>query len=179
MEAIKILTGHGETLAGRMLHYDATNARMREISLKPDPSCELCGNAPTIISPGTTLNSPPDTKRLKEISATEALALIRDGFDGILLDVREPSEHAWAHLDGCRLAPLSQFTKHLEDLPRDVPYLVYCKVGQRSARAGTLMLDAGFNTWINSLLFPFLYNHYSFLNTKKPFWNTKKPLWNT
>lgn len=149
MEAIKILTGHGETLAGRMLHYDATNARMREISLKPDPSCELCGNAPTIISPGTTPNRPPETKSLKEISATEALALMRDGFDGILLDVREPPEHLWAHLDGCRLAPLSQLSKHLEDLPRDAPYLVYCKVGQRSARAGTLMIDAGFNNVTN------------------------------
>ena len=96
MEAIKILTGHGETLAGRMLHYDATNARMREISLKPDPSSELCGNAPTITSPGTTPNSAAKTKSLKEISATEALALMRDGFDGILLDVREPPEHLWA-----------------------------------------------------------------------------------
>ena len=90
-----------------------------------------------------------ETKSLKEISAIEALALIRDGFDGILLDVREPPEHVWAHLDGCRLAPLSQLSKHLEDLPRDVPYLVYCKVGQRSARAGTLMLDAGFNNVTN------------------------------
>ena len=132
-----------------MLHYDATNARMREISLKPDPSCELCGNVPTITSPGTTPNSPPETTRLKEISATEALALIRAGFEGILLDVREPPEHAWGHLDGCRLAPLSQLSKHLEDLPRDVPYLVYCKVGQRSARAATLMLDAGFHDVTN------------------------------
>lgn len=150
MEAIKILTGHGETLAGRMLHYDATNARIREISLKPDPSCQLCGNAPSITSPGGSVDMPVEkTASLKEISANEALALIRDGYKGTLLDVREAPEHASAHLEGCRLAPLSQISKHLEVLPRDVPYLVYCKVGQRSAHAGTLMVDAGFEDVTN------------------------------
>ncbi|MBG70059.1 MAG: hypothetical protein CMN06_08060 [Roseibacillus sp.] len=149
MEAIKILTGHGETLAGRMLHYDATNARMREISLKADPECSLCGNTPSITSPGISSKSSMETARLKEISANDALALIGEGYEGILLDVREASEHASAHLEGCRLAPLSQISKHLEELPRDVPYLVYCKVGQRSAHAGTLMLDSGFKDVTN------------------------------
>ena len=149
MEAIKILTGHGVSLAGRMLHYDATNARMREISLKPDISCKLCGNTPTITKPGTPSIAPGDQATMKEIAANSALALIQDGFDGILLDVREAQEYAWAHLEGCTLAPLSELSKHLEALPRDVPYLVYCKVGQRSARAGTMMLEAGFQNVTN------------------------------
>ena len=51
MEALKILTGHGTSLAGRMLHYDATYARMREIALRSDPSCALCGEAATITEP--------------------------------------------------------------------------------------------------------------------------------
>ena len=72
-----------------------------------------------------------------------------NGFAGVLLDVREPDEHAWAHIAGCRLAPLSEFMGHLDDLPRDRPYLVYCKMGQRSAHAGSLMLQAGFSDVTN------------------------------
>ena len=144
MEAIKILTGHGISLAGRMLHYDATTARMREISLKCDPSCALCGKNPTITQPLPADDSLPATGELKEINIHSARVLLENGFDGILLDVREEDEHAWAHIEGCRLAPLSEFLKHLETLPRDLPYLVYCKMGQRSAHAATILMEAGF-----------------------------------
>ena len=58
--------------------------------------------------------------------------------------MREKDEHAWAHLEGCRLAPLSEFMSHLDDLPRDRPYLVYCKMGQRSSHAAAMMVEAGF-----------------------------------
>ncbi len=144
MEAIKILTGHGTSLAGRMLHYDATTARMREISLKRDPSCPMCGKSPTITQPLSSDDSSPASGELKEMDIPAARALLEKGFDGILLDVREQDEHQWAHIEGCRLAPLSEFLKHLESLPRDLPYLVYCKMGQRSAHAATILMEAGF-----------------------------------
>ena len=89
MEAIKILTGHGISLAGRMLHYDATTARMREISLKCDPSCAICGKNPTITQPLPADDSLPATGELKEINIHSARVLLENGFDGILLDVRE------------------------------------------------------------------------------------------
>ena len=132
MEALKILTGHGTSLAGRMLHYDATYARMREIALRSDPSCALCGEAATITEPVDYEKRGASGSSLKEISVETGRELLQKGFDGILLDVREKDEHAWAHLEGCRLAPLSEFMSHLDDLPRDRPYLVYCKMGQRS-----------------------------------------------
>ena len=143
MEALKIITKYGTSLAGRMLHYDATNARMRDITLKPDPSCALCGEAPTITEPLISGNSGATAAGLKEIAVVDAQELLCKGFDGILLDVRERDEHARGHIKGCRLAPLSEFMNHLDDLPRDQPYLVYCKMGQRSAHAGAMMMAAG------------------------------------
>ena len=132
-----------------MLHYDATSARMREISLKRDPSCSFCVKEPKITTPGSPTSLPSDFRQLKEIGVDAAQALIQKGFDGILLDVREPQEHAWAHLKGSTLAPLSELAEHLDSLPRDLPYLVYCKVGQRSAHAGRMMLEAGFEDITN------------------------------
>lgn len=149
METLKILAKHGTSLAGRMLHYDATNAHVREIALKADPSCPLCGRTPTITSPLAEERQEASSTGLKEISAAEAQEVLRRGFDGILLDVREREEHAWAHIEGGRLAPLSEFTAHLDDLPRNRQYLVYCKMGQRSAHAGSMMMDAGIKDVIN------------------------------
>lgn len=144
MEAIKTITGYGTTLAGRLLHYDATTCRMREVSLKPDPSCPLCGAAPSITRPVAYQEPCASSGAVPEIDVREAHRRITEGFDGILLDVRERDEHAWAHIPNCRLAPLSEFAAHLDDLPRDQSYLVYCKMGQRSAHAAMLMRQAGF-----------------------------------
>jgi adenylyltransferase/sulfurtransferase len=80
---------------------------------------------------------------LGEIDVAQLKTILANGFDGILLDVRERDEHAWAHIEGCRLAPLSEFPSHLANLPVDQSYLVYCKVGQRSAHAAALMQEAG------------------------------------
>jgi adenylyltransferase/sulfurtransferase len=145
METIKLIAGYGRSLAGRMLHYDATDSRMREIALKPDPACALCGENATIDRPvvyeeaGSLMDG-----GVKEVDVAETMRLLANGFDGVLLDVRERDEHACAHLEGCRLAPLSEFMMHLDDLPRDKPYLVYCKMGQRSAHAAGMMVQAGF-----------------------------------
>ena len=149
METIKVITGFGKTLAGRMLHYDATEARMRQITLKPDPACALCGAEATIKQPVLYNQPGGPAEGLKEIDVQAAKQLLDSGFEGILLDVRERDEHAWAHISGCRLAPLSEFMMHLDDLPRDQPYLVYCKMGQRSAHAGAMMLQAGFSDVTN------------------------------
>lgn len=149
METIKVITGYGRSLAGRLLHYDATAARMREIALRADPGCALCGERATITKPVVYRQPCPGNGGMKEIDVRAAHRLLGEGFDGILLDVRERDEHAWAHIEGCRLAPLSEFAAHLDDLPRDLPYLVYCKMGQRSAHAAGLMLQAGFSDVTN------------------------------
>ena len=148
MEALKILSGVGESLAGRLLHYDASATSFREVKLRPDPGCPLCGESPTITEPVAYGESCPGGA-MGEVDATALQKILSDGFDGILLDVRERDEHAWAHLEGCRLAPLSEFHAHLPELPREARYLVYCKVGQRSAHAASLMLEAGFRDVTN------------------------------
>lgn len=149
MEAIKVITGYGRTLVGRMLHYDATEAKMRQIILKPDPACALCGPERTITKPVIYNEPSGESSGMQEIDVQAAKQLLDNGFNGILLDVRERDEHASAHIAGCRLAPLSEFMMHLDDLPRDQPYLVYCKMGQRSAHAASMMLQAGFNDVTN------------------------------
>lgn len=148
MEALKILGGVGESLAGRLIQYDASATSFREIKLRPDPGCALCGESPTIAEPVTYGESCPGPA-MGEVDAAGLLGILSDGFDGILLDVRERDEHSWAHLEGCRLAPLSEFHAHLPELPPDARYLVYCKVGQRSAHAASLMLEAGFQNVTN------------------------------
>lgn len=143
METIKVLTGFGEPLRGRMLHYDAVSARVREIKLKADPDCALCGTEATITEPVVSEAGPCSATMLKEMDVQELHSRLKGGFEGVLLDVRERDEHSWAHIEGAQLAPLSEFMAHLGDLPRDLPYLVYCKVGQRSAHAGHLMMESG------------------------------------
>ncbi len=149
METLKLLTGYGTSLAGRMLHYDAADTRMREIALKAAPDCALCGPNPSITEPVIYQETCAAEAGVREIGVAEVRRLLSDGFDGALLDVREPDEYAWAHIEGSRLAPLSEFAAHLDDLPRGRPYLVYCKMGQRSAHAVSLMQQAGFTNVTN------------------------------
>ena len=144
METLKLLTDYGTSLAGRMLHYDATDARMREISLRPNPDCALCGDQPTITEPVNYEITCGVDGGMKEIDVQETHRRLQNGFSGVLLDVREPDEHAWAHIPGSRLFPLSALPAKLDELPRNESYLVYCKMGQRSAHAVGLMMQAGF-----------------------------------
>jgi adenylyltransferase/sulfurtransferase len=144
METIKILSGYGRSLAGRMLHYDATETRVREIVLRPNPDCALCGPVASIVKPVVYEAGCGGRRGVKEIDVLETRRRLQNGFDGILLDVRERDEYAWAHLEGSRLIPLSEFAARLDELPREQPYLVYCKAGQRSAHAAAMMLEAGF-----------------------------------
>lgn len=142
MEALKILLDFGRPMSGRMVHYDAASGRFRELELQKDPACLLCGPASTITEPTDydwSCGGPAG-----DIEVDELAALLSGRFDGVLLDVRQPEEHANAHLPGCTLIPLAQLPGRLAELPRDRQYLVYCKSGQRSAHAVALMGEAGF-----------------------------------
>ena len=78
------------------------------------------------------------------ITTTELRNLLTTGFDGLLIDVREPHEHALASIPQARLIPLGTLPDQLETLPRDREILVHCKMGGRSARAVQYLLDSGF-----------------------------------
>jgi len=146
MEAIKLLAGLGSPPLGRLIHYRALTTAFREIKIKKDPSCPLCG-------PEAHLNKPTpeksDMTELPEISTRELREILAQGFDGILLDVREQDEYLTAHIEGSQLLPLSGWPEAAAQLPKDAKYYVHCAAGLRSARAGTWMLQNGFTDVTN------------------------------
>ena len=145
MEVLKLILGQGEGLVGRMLHYDALSARFREIKLRRNPSCPLCGDTPSITAPVDSVDScQMAAPGRDDIDVHQLRGMLEDGFPGVLLDVRQPHEHAAGHLEGCRLIPLQQLEAALPSLSPNDPYIVYCKIGQRSAYAVALMQRAGF-----------------------------------
>ncbi len=149
MEALKLILGIGTPPLGRLTCYDALASSFRSIRLHRDPECRLCGDAPKIHSvtnPETTAPTTCDTtpEDMETITTTELRTLLGGNFDGLLIDVREPEEHAVAHIAGSRLIPLKTLSDQLDFLPRDREILVHCKSGGRSAKAVQLLLDHGF-----------------------------------
>jgi molybdopterin/thiamine biosynthesis adenylyltransferase/rhodanese-related sulfurtransferase len=159
-EAIKLLTGVGETLVGRLLLYDALKMRVRQIHLPRDPECPVCGDTPRIrevsdldltCAPGAEAGAGEG-----EMTVDELHQWREEQRPHVLIDVREPSEHEQSRIDGARLIPLRHLQSHVKDLPRDVPVVVHCQSGGRSAIATAMLkvqgidarnLSGGINAW--------------------------------
>jgi adenylyltransferase/sulfurtransferase len=151
-EAIKIVLGIGESLAGRLLTLDALTMQFRTLRLRRDPECPICGDHPTIkalidyqqfcgITPATTTASD-----VPEVSVEELKAEIDAGRPLWILDVREPREWEICKLPGTTLIPLGELPKRLAEVPQgaDAPdIVVHCKMGGRSAKAVRLLRDHG------------------------------------
>jgi adenylyltransferase/sulfurtransferase len=146
IETLKLILGIGEVLVGRLLHFDALKVKFRELNLRRDPQCPVCGRNPTIFSPidyeqfcgvrdegGIPEMSPHELKR--RMDAGEAFELV---------DVREPFEYEIARIDGARLIPLGEITEHLDELDREQPIVLHCHSGKRSEQAARLLLQRGF-----------------------------------
>jgi adenylyltransferase/sulfurtransferase len=149
METLKLILGIGTVPLGRLTVYDALGSAFRSLKLMPDPQCRLCGKHPDIhgvSNPETTAadscNSSPHT--MESITTTELRALLDGNFAGVLIDVREPDEHAIARIQGARLIPLKTLPEMLESLPRDRDLYVHCKSGMRSAKAVRMLMERGF-----------------------------------
>lgn len=149
MEALKLLLRIGTTPLGKLTVYDALQSSFRTLNLHRDPRCRLCGDQPDVhqVSNPETMASPacaatPDD--MEVITVQELRAILEAGFDGLLLDVREPSEHAANRIDGSTLIPLGSLATRLHELPRDREILVHCKMGGRSAKAVALLTENGF-----------------------------------
>jgi len=146
-ETLKILTGIGEPLFGRFLHYDALALRFETFRFRKDPACAVCGEAPTrtgLVEEGGACEG--IGRPLPEVPAARVAAWLAAGEDLLLLDVREPAEHAKARIEGARLLPLAELDDRVEELAawRERPVVVHCHHGGRSARAGAALLRAGF-----------------------------------
>ena len=146
-EAIKLITGVGEPLAGRLLTYDALEMRFHEFRVARRPDCAVCGNAPTITEPRDP--APPatgaETGAVRRISASALNDLLREAHGPAprLVDVREVYEFSAGHLEGSVNIPLGELPRRLAEIaPHDAPVFI-CRSGSRSLAACELALRAG------------------------------------
>ena len=149
-EAIKLLTGLGEPLVGKLLLYDALRTRFRQITLPRDASCPVCGDAPTITTlTELDLTCAPEaadgTNEDDAMTADELRQWRQEKRPHLLIDVREPGEHAVSHIEGAQLIPLRQLQSQVKNLPKDQPIVVHCQVGGRSAIAVAMLKVQGFD----------------------------------
>jgi len=151
IEAIKMIVGVGESLVGRLLHFDALKARFRELNLRRDPECPVCGENPTIFSPidYEQFCGARDEEAIPTMSAHELKQKMdaREPFE--LIDVRETFEYEIARIDGARLIPLGEIAERADELPRNRPIVIHCHSGRRSAEAVRLLQQRGFGNIYN------------------------------
>jgi adenylyltransferase/sulfurtransferase len=146
IETLKLILGIGEPLVGRLLHFDALKVKFRELNLRHDPQCPVCGENPTIFSPidYEQFCGVRDEGTIPEMSPHELKRRIDAGEPFELIDVREPFEYEIARIDRAKLIPLGEITERLDELRGEQPIVVHCHSGKRSAQAARLLQQRGF-----------------------------------
>ncbi|CAA9383780.1 MAG: Sulfur carrier protein adenylyltransferase [uncultured Rubrobacteraceae bacterium] len=155
-EAVKLILGIGEPLIGRLMLYDALGMSFREMKLRKDPGCPICGENPTV----TELidyeefcgipqaNAAEEKNGVPEITVQDLKQKMDDGEPINVLDVREPHEYEVANI-GVRLVPLGELPRRLAEFDQSENFAIHCKTGGRSAKAVKLLQDAGFENVYN------------------------------
>ena len=154
-ESIKLLTGIGEPLIGRFLIYDALKMKFRELRLKKDPECPVCGPNPTVtklidydqfcgVTPAHATDNAGGTVSDWEITPVELKKKLDAGETPLILDVREPNEYQINRIPGSTLIPLGELPRRYQELPRDREIVAQCKMGGRSAKAMDFLKTVGF-----------------------------------
>ena len=152
IEALKLILGLGDSLLGRLLHFDALKMKLREFKLRRDPQCPVCGENPAITAPidyEMFCGSAGEEAPVDEISAVEVKRKLDAREPMILLDVREPHEYEIARIDSARLLPLGELPTRMDELERETTIVVHCHSGVRSAHAVQLLRAAGFARALN------------------------------
>ncbi len=153
-EAIKLLTGIGEPLAGRLMIYDALEMSYRTLNIKKDPDCPICGENATITALidydafcGAISADAQEAATGSTITAAELKAMLDRDEKIYLIDVREPNEYEIVNIPGAVLIPKDQFLNGsaLEKLPQDQRIVLHCKSGVRSAEVLAVVKNAGFS----------------------------------
>ncbi|HLJ90760.1 MAG TPA: molybdopterin-synthase adenylyltransferase MoeB [Candidatus Angelobacter sp.] len=149
-EAIKLILGSGQSLAGRLLLIDALSMRFRELKLRKNPDCAVCGNNPTVTKLidyeqfcGLRGQEKPVTSGVPEISVEELKQRLDAKEDLFILDVREPHEYQICNLNG-HLIPLNDLPKRVGELDRGKEMVVHCRSGVRSGKAVAFLQQEGF-----------------------------------
>jgi len=152
-ETLKLLTGIGQTLSGRLLHYDALEMSWREFKLQKDPDCPVCGENPTLRELidyegfcGMPAREGEATDEIRQCSASAYDVRRRGGETILLLDVREAGEVETARIEGSRWIPLAELEARIGELipAKDGTIVVHCHHGGRSEKAVRLLLERGF-----------------------------------
>jgi molybdopterin/thiamine biosynthesis adenylyltransferase/rhodanese-related sulfurtransferase len=139
-EAVKVITGIGDPMIGRMLVYDALEMKFRELKVRKDPECPVCGKNPTVTELidyeafcGVTQDVAEFASQLS-LTSREVKKLMDDGEAVTLVDVREPHEWEIVHFPGAKLIPMNEVVERVSEIPQSGTVVVYCKVGARSAQ---------------------------------------------
>jgi rhodanese-related sulfurtransferase len=149
-EILKLALGKGSSLVGRLLLFNALDMKFRELKLRRDPECPVCGEHPTIkelidyemfcgIQPKPTAANPD------EVTVQEMKKALDNPVLGIkVIDIREPDEYEIARVDGVPLLPMSQLRQRFTELDPNQQYYLHCKVGERSLVAVGFLKQQGF-----------------------------------
>src|SRR5450631_982232 len=157
-ETIKLIIGVGEPLVGRFMIYDALKMKFRELKLRKDPDCPVCGTHPTV----TTLidyeqfcgvmpaaPEPAAVNSATEITSVELKQRMDRGDALKIVDVREPNEYQINRIPGSELIPLGDIPKRYAELNKNDEIVVHCKMGGRSAKAADFLRSVGFTKVLN------------------------------
>ena len=156
-EVIKLILGKGESLIGRLLLVDSLAMRFRELKLRKNPDCPVCGTHPTVtklidyqqfcgIAPepkADSVNGTPVQNGIPQVTAVELKKRLDNNDDIFVLDVREPHEYQIANL-GAKLIPLGDLPARAGELDKDREIIVHCKSGGRSQKAAEFLAQNGF-----------------------------------
>ncbi len=152
-ETVKLLLGSGELLVGRLMLYDALAMRFRELKLRRNPECPVCGDHPTqrelidyhqFCGVPQHAPEPQPGKSEWEIDAIEVKAKQDRGERFTFIDVREPHEYQICRIPGTRLIPLGELPKRVHELDSADEIVAHCKSGMRSGKAVDFLKQAGF-----------------------------------
>jgi adenylyltransferase/sulfurtransferase len=151
-EILKLALGQGNPLVGRLVLFNALDMKFRELKLRRDPKCPVCGDNPTVtelIDYAMFCGIPPEPETPEDISLEVTVHEMKKALDdatlGIkVIDVREPDEHEIAHIKGIPLVPLSTLPQKFTDLDPNTQYYIHCKSGVRSMKALKFLREQGF-----------------------------------
>ena len=150
-ETIKIILGAPDIMVNRLLLFDAWRMRFRELKLRKNPECPVCGDNPTIKELidyeafcGITQQPQATQPTMEEITATELKQRLDNGDDIQIIDVREPHEYEIGQIPNSKLIPLGQVLNRMNEIDPDRETVVHCKMGGRSAKAIDALQRSGF-----------------------------------
>jgi len=154
-ETVKLILGIGTTLVGRLLLYDALGMKFRELKLRKNPECPVCGDHPTVTRlidyhqfcgvPQPSQQVPVQETKVNEgeIDVLELKQKLDRGDKFTLIDVREPHEYKICNIPGAKLIPLGEFPQHLGEFSPEDDIVIHCKSGMRSAKACAFLRQNG------------------------------------